>query len=348
MSADPAGSTAGPARGPVLAILGCGLVTAVALMVLPVLTAPVRGAVTVPELIGAALDDVALLPVWLVSAVAVAIVGIGAWLVAGTGTVAARRRAAVAVVALAVGGLVAGFVELAVVSDRYLDDGGTGTTVLVAVGSWFVLAGLVGAAGGAIAELMAAAGQRSAIGQALGYPLLALLAVASATAIAVEGEPWTAGMWGAMRRPAASATCPPPPGDDPAGSAADNAVDGRAGTAWRCAGDGVGEQLVVDLGRARQVASIGLLPGYARVDADRADRYAQHRRVARVRYTFDDGSSREQVLDTSMANRTVQFTDVPAVRTRRVVVTVLASVPGVGAGDVAAVDATAVSAVVFR
>ena len=148
--------------------------------------------------------------------------------------------------------------------------------------------------------------------------------------------------------PSATAACVSAPSKDGAGVAVTynpgEVLDGRTDTAWRCDGDGVGQQLRVDLGRRVTVTGIGIVPGYAKTDpADGADRYAQNRRISRVRYTFDDGTSVEQQLDTDPARRDRQTLALTADATTSVTVTVLASVPGQQVGQYPPSDKVAIS-----
>jgi hypothetical protein len=113
------------------------------------------------------------------------------------------------------------------------------------------------------------------------------------------------------------------------------------------------DQLRTGAGRGRfraphEVSTVGLIPGLAKTDpADGTDRYAQNRRIAAVRYTFDDGSSVVQRFDTSPGNRSVQSMQVPRVRTAHVSLTILESVPGSPVNGQPAVDKVAVSEVAF-
>jgi hypothetical protein len=108
-----------------------------------------------------------------------------------------------------------------------------------------------------------------------------------------------------------------------------NAVDARASTAWRCAGDGHGARLTLDLGSEVPVGEVGMVPGYAKTDATSgADRYAENNRITRARWIFDDGSSFVQDLDGAKKNRSMQTMRVPKTTTRRVVIEILDSAPG--------------------
>jgi hypothetical protein len=92
----------------------------------------------------------------------------------------------------------------------------------------------------------------------------------------------------------ASATAPP--GVDGSGQLvsyeAENLTDGQDETAWRVPGSGVGVTLRAEWDAPVLLTSIGLLPGYAKVDpVSGAKRFWQNRRVLAVRYRFDDGSA---------------------------------------------------------
>ncbi|HMS49712.1 protein kinase domain-containing protein [Candidatus Neomicrothrix sp.] len=98
---------------------------------------------------------------------------------------------------------------------------------------------------------------------------------------------------------AASASCTAPTGTDASGSTtsyqASNVLDGLQDTAWRCPGSAVGQSLTVSLGSVTEVTSVGLLPGYAKVDSfDGSNRFFENRRVTAVRYHFDGGTTIDQ------------------------------------------------------
>ncbi|MGH8867963.1 MAG: NADase-type glycan-binding domain-containing protein [Actinomycetes bacterium] len=125
-----------------------------------------------------------------------------------------------------------------------------------------------------------------------------------------------------------TATCEDGPSTDGSGSTvtfeAPLAADGDPSTAWRCPGDGVGERLVLRLPGRVPLAELSLVPGWAQTDPTNGnDRYAQNRRLARVRWTFDHGAFVNQTLDTDPATRAPQVLRVPAVRTSSVTLEVL-------------------------
>jgi hypothetical protein len=74
-------------------------------------------------------------------------------------------------------------------------------------------------------------------------------------------------------------------------------IDGDRGSAWRTPGDGAGIRLVVQLGGIKQLTEVGLIPGYDKTDQCTAvDRFVQMRRITKVRWSFDDGTSIEQTF----------------------------------------------------
>lgn len=113
--------------------------------------------------------------------------------------------------------------------------------------------------------------------------------------------------------------------------AAQNTIDGDPATAWRAAeGDGVGQELVLTLPATTALTSVGLIPGYAKVDpATGVDRFPQNRRIARVSWIFDDGTSVEQAF---ADDRTLQIIPVKA-NTRSVRVKILESRPSATPAD---------------
>ena len=102
-------------------------------------------------------------------------------------------------------------------------------------------------------------------------------------------------------RDAAASVAAPDSSDgcgDPTTYGAANAVDGERSTGWSIEGDGTGETLTLDLGGERRVRSVGLLPGYAKVDeCTGVDRFPENRRPTAVTWTFDDGTEVSQPLE---------------------------------------------------
>jgi hypothetical protein len=75
---------------------------------------------------------------------------------------------------------------------------------------------------------------------------------------------------------------------DPVTYEATNRVGGDPATAWRVEGDGTGTTIQASWNQPVALTSIGLIPGYAKIDAaDRTDRFHQERRVVSVRCSFD-------------------------------------------------------------
>jgi hypothetical protein len=96
----------------------------------------------------------------------------------------------------------------------------------------------------------------------------------------------------------ASASSFAPPSIDSRGNRTNfepvNAIDGNRETAWRVAGDGVGQYLVLQLSGPVRISEIQMIPGYTKIDPiDRTNRFTQNRRIKRVRFEFEDGSSTE-------------------------------------------------------
>ena len=94
------------------------------------------------------------------------------------------------------------------------------------------------------------------------------------------------------------ATNTAPPGTDASGETvtyeSDNLVDGRLDTAWRTPGSGERVEVTLIFEGPVYVESLGLVPGYAKVDpADGTDRFFQNRRIQRVLYSFSGGQTLE-------------------------------------------------------
>ena len=129
----------------------------------------------------------------------------------------------------------------------------------------------------------------------------------------------------------AKATCTSSPSEDATGTRfsyeAKYAIDSDKTTAWRCDGDGVGQSITVVLAQDTEISAIAIIPGYAKTDpANNSDRYAQNRRISKVRYSFDRGSSVTQDLDTSPSERDPQEVDITRTA-RTITVTILGSAP---------------------
>ncbi len=117
-----------------------------------------------------------------------------------------------------------------------------------------------------------------------------------------------------------------------------NTLDGSPSTTWRTPGNGIGEVLVVDLGRTTKVTSVGLLPGYGKIDpTDGTDRFAENRRVRSVRWSFDDGTT---IVQDFADQPIVQSIDVAA-ESQSIVIEILDSTSPGGR------DFTAISQIAF-
>lgn len=130
---------------------------------------------------------------------------------------------------------------------------------------------------------------------------------------------------------AVSASSSSPPSNDACGNpvtyAASNVADRDASTAWQVTGDGAGQTITVELPPGATVTSVGLVPGYDKVDSCQdIDRYPQNRRVAQVSWRFGTGD--EQVQDLDVDDREVQHIDLDAVQTRLVTMEIVTTVAG--------------------
>jgi hypothetical protein len=106
---------------------------------------------------------------------------------------------------------------------------------------------------------------------------------------------------------------------------ASNVLDGDPKTAWRVHGNGRGVVLTLSLPGPAHLVQVGLIPGYAKIDpANGVDRFPQERRIAEVRWQFDDGTFVDQHFADSP---TMQRTAVD-VTTGSVTIRILATRPG--------------------
>jgi hypothetical protein len=104
-------------------------------------------------------------------------------------------------------------------------------------------------------------------------------------------------------------------------------VDGDPSTAWRMRGDGRGRTLTVTFSRPVRLAKVGLVNGYAKVDAaSGTDRYAQQRRVTRVVWRAGGvGPVTQALVDGARTPQLVAMVTPPI---RTLTVTILATAPG--------------------
>jgi hypothetical protein len=116
----------------------------------------------------------------------------------------------------------------------------------------------------------------------------------------------------------------------------ENAVDGDRGTAWQVEGDGSGEYILIEYEEPVVVNSVGMIPGYDKIDPiSGTDRFYQRNVVEEAEIEFSDGSSVEAEFDREPQ---VQFTEVPETETEYVRITILDTYPPENGPDGAAVD----------
>jgi hypothetical protein len=96
-----------------------------------------------------------------------------------------------------------------------------------------------------------------------------------------------------------------------------NLFDGTLERAWApVSDDGRGERVVMTLGRPEQLSSVGLIPGYARIEPDSdqgcasTDRFERNRIIRRVRWEFSDGSAYEQEFSPTRKMQSVSIDEV--------------------------------------
>lgn len=142
--------------------------------------------------------------------------------------------------------------------------------------------------------------------------------------------------------------CQAPQTTDGAGNpvtyAPEQMYDGRANTAWRCNGDGVGQLVTFELPARATIVEVGLVNGYAKVDpVTGAKRYGEYRRITKVTWTFANGASVQQSLRDGVT--TMQKLSIPSQPGDRVTLTIEASTdPGSTARGR---DAVVISEVIF-
>jgi hypothetical protein len=139
-------------------------------------------------------------------------------------------------------------------------------------------------------------------------------------------------------RPFANATCVAPEatdgGERPVGYALSNLVDDDHTTAWGCPGHSSGHVVEFDLvgayGTTADISSIGLVPGYDKVDPyTSVDRFTQMRRVTGATWTcinapgYQTYSAGQQYTPT----RDMQVSSVPMTDCARLRVRIDATVP---------------------
>ena len=74
---------------------------------------------------------------------------------------------------------------------------------------------------------------------------------------------------------------------------AGNVLDGKASTAWRCDGNGVGHVLTFSFPAGTKISKVGLVNGYTKTDpSSGAERYGEYRRITRVTCSWPTTSSK--------------------------------------------------------
>ncbi len=115
----------------------------------------------------------------------------------------------------------------------------------------------------------------------------------------------------------ASAPAAAPPSTDRDGNrvtfGAANMLDGDPRTCWRMPGDGTGEVLTFRFDEPVVLTEVGLVNGYAKIDAP-DDWYTANRRVRRVEWILDDGSGDGTVVPQDLTDtRELQMVEIGAV-----------------------------------
>lgn len=83
-------------------------------------------------------------------------------------------------------------------------------------------------------------------------------------------------------------------------------LDGDPNTAWRAVGDGRNVKITLTLSEARRITEVGLIPGYDKTDqCTGIDRFVQMRRVKKVRWSFDDGTTVEQTFTDERSSQSI-------------------------------------------
>ena len=150
----------------------------------------------------------------------------------------------------------------------------------------------------------------------------------------LETYTWKIGDAGSLSGPAGSASDVQPdsvtasatstPAPDASGNTisydAEKAVDGQIDTAWNVDGSGVGESITLNYDEPITVSSIGIVPGYDKVDSsDGTYRFYQLYVIKTAKIEFSDGSTVEASFD---RDPQMQFTDVPETETDSIKITI--------------------------
>jgi len=128
---------------------------------------------------------------------------------------------------------------------------------------------------------------------------------------------------------------PVPPGLDLANNRvtypATNMLDDNPESAYRIPGNATSSVITFRLPETSTITEVGLVNGYAKTDTrngNTIDWYDRNRRILRVEWRFDDGTSVVQDLDST---REMQLLEIDPVKTESIELTILAvSSPGAG------------------
>lgn len=83
-------------------------------------------------------------------------------------------------------------------------------------------------------------------------------------------------------------------------------LDSDPNTAWRAVGDGRNVKITLTLSEARRITEVGLIPGYDKTDqCTGIDRFVQMRRIKKVRWSFDDGTTVEQTFTDERSSQSI-------------------------------------------
>lgn len=112
---------------------------------------------------------------------------------------------------------------------------------------------------------------------------------------------------------------------------ADHLVDGDPATAWRTRGNAAGHTITVSFSRSVVLTRVGLVNGYAKIDAaSGVDRYRQNRRVVRVTWRAAGHTVRQRLKDGVRRAQSVAF---PPTATRTLTLTIDATTRGAAGFD---------------
>ncbi len=119
-----------------------------------------------------------------------------------------------------------------------------------------------------------------------------------------------------------------------------NLADGNLATAWRIEGNGVGQFVQASFSEEYEIVTVGLVPGYAKVDAcDGTDRFFQNRRVRSVIWTVTSATETftfEQEFDPDVA--AVQTVDLPRTAQGALVIAEISETTADGGRDFVAIS----------